>query len=102
MVNLVFYRDSSLCNAFIMNNVNYMIKTITASPELLDMIRKEYPLKLSKDVLQAAENYFSSILQQVMYSLRAYGFFVKNRFKTFKDILFKFVPVKSACLRSGC
>lgn len=43
-----FYRDSLLCNVFVMNNVNYRIKTITASSELIEMTGKEYPSKLRK------------------------------------------------------
>lgn len=90
------YEDSSLSYVFIMNNVNYIVKTITGSPELLEMIGKEYPSKLSKDVLQAAQNYSSSISRRVLYCLRNDGlnskcpFYngiskkaVKNRFKTF-------------------
>ncbi|KAK1367896.1 hypothetical protein POM88_033988 [Heracleum sosnowskyi] len=102
------YKDSSLSYVFIMNNVNYMIKTITGSPELLQMIGKEYPLKLSKDVLQAAQNYTSSIWHRVLYCLRDDGLSfkfplynvisknsVKNRFKTFNTTFEEVCQIQS-------
>ncbi|XP_074326647.1 exocyst complex component EXO70C2-like [Apium graveolens] len=88
--------DSSLRYIFLMNNVGYITRTIKESSQLLDIIGRDYPLKLRKDVLQVAEEYISSISQRVLYCLRDDGlnykflFFnriskksLKNRYKTF-------------------
>lgn len=101
-INLIgksrFYEDSSLRCLFIMNNVNYIIKTVEGSAELLQMIGKEYLSKLREEVLQAAEDYFSSVWHRVLYCLRDDGlnhkfpFYngisknsLKDRFKTFNS-----------------
>ncbi|KAL8107289.1 exocyst complex component EXO70C1-like [Apium graveolens] len=91
-----FCEDSSLRYIFLMNNVGYITSTIKESSELLEMIGRDYLLKLKKDVLQIAEEYISSISQRVLYCLRDDGlnykfpFFnrvskksLKKRFKTF-------------------
>ncbi|KAL1834569.1 hypothetical protein ACET3Z_004220 [Daucus carota] len=102
------YGDSSMSYIFIMNNVSYVIKTITGSPELLELIGKEYPSKLSKYVLQAAQNYASSTSHKVLYCLRDDGLnfkfllcngisknSVKNRFKTFNTAFEEFCQAQS-------
>lgn len=68
-----FCEDSSLRYIFLMNNVGYIARTIEESSELLEMIGRDYPLKLRKDVLQVAEEYVSSISQRVLYCLRDDG-----------------------------
>ncbi|KAK1367297.1 hypothetical protein POM88_042858 [Heracleum sosnowskyi] len=91
-----FSEDSLLRCIFLMNNVCYITRTIKESPELLEIIGKEYPLRLSRNVWKAAEDYISSILQRVLYCLRDDGlnykfpFFngvskksLKKRLKTF-------------------
>ncbi|KAK1367891.1 hypothetical protein POM88_033983 [Heracleum sosnowskyi] len=86
-----FYKDVSVRSVFILNNVDYIIKTVEESPELLDMIGKEYLSRLSKNVLQAAQDYFSSIWHKVLICLRDDKLnynevsqnYVKERFKTF-------------------
>ncbi|KAK1367894.1 hypothetical protein POM88_033986 [Heracleum sosnowskyi] len=90
------YKDSTSRYVFITNNVIYILKTIKACPELEKMTGEEYPLKLSNYIMQAAQDYFSSIWHRVLYCLRDDGlnnkfpFYngisrksVKNRFKTF-------------------
>ncbi|XP_017254950.1 exocyst complex component EXO70A1 [Daucus carota subsp. sativus] len=92
------YEDSALRYLFIMNNVTYIIKTVKGSPELVEMIGKEYLSKLRKEVLQAAQDYYSSIWHRVLYCLRDDGlsnkfpFYngisknsLKDRFKTFNS-----------------
>ncbi|KAL1834572.1 hypothetical protein ACET3Z_004223 [Daucus carota] len=74
---------------FMMNNVGYIIKTITGSPELLELIRKEYVSQLSKDVMQAAQDYFSSSWLRLLFCLRDDGLNTKFPFysKISKDSL---------------
>ncbi|WOG85590.1 hypothetical protein DCAR_0104781 [Daucus carota subsp. sativus] len=80
------HEHSSLRYVFIMNNVNYVIKTIIGSPELLELIGKEYVLKLSKDVIQATHFYSSSMWPRLLYCLRDPR--LSNKF-TFYDKLSK-------------
>ncbi|XP_074336087.1 exocyst complex component EXO70A1-like [Apium graveolens] len=68
-----FCEDSLLRYIFLMNNVGYITRTIKESPELLEIIGRDYPLKLRKDVLQLAEEYISSLSQRVLYCLRDGG-----------------------------
>ncbi|KAK1367895.1 hypothetical protein POM88_033987 [Heracleum sosnowskyi] len=90
------YKDTSLSLAFNMNNADYILKSITGSPELQEMIGKEYLSMLHNDVAQAKRDYSSSIWHRVLYCLRDDGlnykfpFYtgilknsVKKRFKTF-------------------
>lgn len=90
------YKDSTLRYEFITNNFIYILKTIKACPELSKMTGKDYPSKLSNYIVQAAQDYFSSMWHRVLYCLRDDGlnhkfpFYngisrksVKNRFKTF-------------------
>lgn len=93
-----FYEDSSLRCLFIMNNLNYTIKTVKGSAELSEIIGKEYLSKLSEEVSQAAQDYLSSVWHRVLYCLREDGlnfkfpFYngisknsLKDRFKTFNS-----------------
>ncbi|KAL1834568.1 hypothetical protein ACET3Z_004219 [Daucus carota] len=90
------YRDAWCRYVFVTTNVNYIINTITSSPELLDLIGEEYSSKLSTYIAQARQDYSSTIWDRVLYCLRDDGlkhkflFYnrisrnsVKNRFKTF-------------------
>ncbi|WOG85587.1 hypothetical protein DCAR_0104778 [Daucus carota subsp. sativus] len=74
------YGDSSLRQVFIMNNVNRIFKTITGSPELLKMIQEEYLSELSKEVVQAAEDYSTSVSNKFLYCLRDDGLNFKYSF----------------------
>ncbi|WOG85584.1 hypothetical protein DCAR_0104775 [Daucus carota subsp. sativus] len=104
-----FYKDSSLGYLFIMNNFSYIIKILTDDPELLDVIGTEYQTELSKDVLQAAQDYVSSTWRRVLYCSRRDGlsymfsFFRrilkdsgKKRFKAFNTALEKVCQTQSA------
>ncbi|KAL8107292.1 hypothetical protein AgCh_023918 [Apium graveolens] len=90
------YSDSSLRNVFIMNNVDYVLKTITGSLELVEIIGEEYLSLLSNDVAQATQDYSLSIWNKVLYCLGPDGlsykflfyhgiwrYSLKTRFSTF-------------------
>ncbi|WOG85589.1 hypothetical protein DCAR_0104780 [Daucus carota subsp. sativus] len=105
------YQDSTLRYVFLTTNVNYIIKTITAYPELLKMIGKEYLSKLSNYVVQAAQDYISSIWHRVLHCLRDDGLHyqipfyngisrksVKNRFKAFNTTFEEVCQTQSSML----
>lgn len=105
------YEDSSLRYLFIMNNVNHIIMSIKGSAELLEMIGEEYLSKLSKEVEQAAQDYFASTWHRVLYCLRDDGLHykfpfydgiskntLKDRFKTFNSTFKEVCQIQSTQL----
>ncbi|KAK1367897.1 hypothetical protein POM88_033989 [Heracleum sosnowskyi] len=103
----ILYEDSSMHYVFIMNNFNSILTTMKECPQL-DMIGNEYQSKLNKDILQATQDYFSSIWHKVLYGLRHNGlnykflFYkgiskksVRKRFKTFNTAFEKFCETQS-------
>ncbi|KAK3030951.1 hypothetical protein RJ639_036689 [Escallonia herrerae] len=90
------YKDVSLGHFSMMNNIRFIVRRIKQSPELLEMIGKDYLDELDENALQEANSYLISTWDRVVYCLRdkglhyAFGFYkgvlkssVRDRFKAF-------------------
>lgn len=76
------YKDNSLAQLFIMNNVHYIVQKIKGSPELREMIGDTYLKKLTGKFRQAATRYQRATWVGVLYCLRDEGLHVSGSFSS--------------------
>lgn len=76
------YKDTSLANLFMMNNVHYIVQKVKGAPELREMIGDDYLRKLTGKFRQAATIYQRATWVKVLHCLRDEGLHVSGSFSS--------------------
>ncbi|KAL4584427.1 hypothetical protein LXL04_009028 [Taraxacum kok-saghyz] len=80
--NSKHYKDNSLAQIFIMNNLHYIVQKIKGSPELREIIGDNYLMKLTAKYRQARTRYLRATWVGVMYCLRDEGLHESGSFSS--------------------